>query len=133
MFRECFLTAIQAACWSPCWLTCLSSRCLNTITCPGMASAVCTDACKGHPLFVLRLRWCLSSGHVLPASASPTQPALYHLCRAENMASIEEYRYRHIMPPKEVDWRKSGVVGPIKDQHVNGAPCGCCWAFATTG
>ena len=42
------------------------------------------------------------------------------------MASIEEYRYRHITPPKEVDWRKSGVVGPVKDQHVNGAPCGCC-------
>ena len=32
-----------------------------------------------------------------------------------------------------MDWRKAGVVGPVKNQHINGAPCGCCWAFAATG
>lgn len=46
---------------------------------------------------------------------------------------IEEYRYRHIQAPAAVDWRTSGMVGPVKDQHVGGAPCGCCWAFATIG
>ena len=59
--------------------------------------------------------------------------SMLHLRSADKVVGIEEYRYRHITPPKEVDWRKSGVVGPVKDQHVNGAPCGCCWAFATTG
>ena len=24
-------------------------------------------------------------------------------------------------------------MGPVKDQHVNGTKCGCCWTFATTG
>lgn len=26
-----------------------------------------------------------------------------------------------------------GLVGVLQDQHVGGAPCGCCWAFATIG
>jgi hypothetical protein len=43
------------------------------------------------------------------------------------------YRYEHVVPPKEVDWRTRDVVGPIKNQHVGGSPCGCCWAFATIG
>lgn len=30
-----------------------------------------------------------------------------------------------------MDWRTKGVVGPIKNQHVNGSKCGCCWSFAT--
>ena len=46
---------------------------------------------------------------------------------------MEPYRYEHITPPKSVDWRTKGIVGPIKDQHVNGSACGCCWTFATTG
>ena len=46
---------------------------------------------------------------------------------------MEPFRYEHITPPKSVDWRTKGVVGPIKDQHVNGSACGCCWTFATTG
>lgn len=43
------------------------------------------------------------------------------------------YRYRYVEPEESVDWRKAGVVGPIKNQHVNGSKCGCCWSFATIG
>lgn len=53
-------------------------------------------------------------------------------CRASKHHK-EPYRYEHITPPKSVDWRTKGIVGPIKDQHVNGSACGCCWTFATTG
>lgn len=38
------------------------------------------------------------------------------------------YRLRNVKPPKAVDWREVGVVGPVKDQQG----CGSCWAFATT-
>lgn len=54
-------------------------------------------------------------------------------CSRAKAPPIEEYRYRHIQAPASVDWRTSGVVGPVKNQHVGGAPCGCCWAFATIG
>ncbi|CAL8465129.1 g4664 [Coccomyxa elongata] len=43
------------------------------------------------------------------------------------------YKYENIVPPAHVDWREKDIVGPIKNQHVGGAPCGCCWAFATIG
>lgn len=32
-----------------------------------------------------------------------------------------------------VDWHAAGLVGPVKNQHVNNTPCGCCWSFASTG
>lgn len=43
------------------------------------------------------------------------------------------YKYENITPPAHADWREKDIIGPIKDQHVGGAPCGCCWAFATIG
>lgn len=42
-----------------------------------------------------------------------------------------EYRYRYVEPAKSVDWREAGIIGPIKNQHVNNSACGCCWSFAT--
>ncbi|KAK9830270.1 hypothetical protein WJX72_010697 [[Myrmecia] bisecta] len=48
-------------------------------------------------------------------------------------SAVGPYRYENVEPPKEVDWLAKGVVGPVKNQHVNGSPCGCCWAFATIG
>ena len=51
-------------------------------------------------------------------------------CRAGNR---QLYRYRFVQPLPEVDWRQQGIVGPVKNQHVNGSKCGCCWAFATVG
>ena len=41
------------------------------------------------------------------------------------------YRYRFVEPLETVDWRKHDIIGPIKNQHMNNSPCGCCWAFAT--
>ena len=45
----------------------------------------------------------------------------------------EPFRYENIPLPRAVDWRSKGIVGPVKNQHVNGSACGCCWAFATIG
>ncbi len=53
-------------------------------------------------------------------------------CRAGKHGE-EPYRYENVTPPKSVDWTTKGVVGPVKNQHVNGSACGCCWTFATTG
>lgn len=40
----------------------------------------------------------------------------------------QHWRYEHVKAPAEVDWRqaKPPVLGAIKDQHVNGTPCGSC-------
>lgn len=42
------------------------------------------------------------------------------------------WRYEHVAAAQAVDWRSHlpPVLGPIKDQHINGTPCGSCWAFS---
>jgi len=35
--------------------------------------------------------------------------------------------------PDSINWVERGVVGAIKDQHINGTACGCCWSFACIG
>lgn len=51
------------------------------------------------------------------------------------LPSLFKRRRRHPKRPlpASVDWSTEGVLGPVKNQHINGTPCGCCWAFATTG
>lgn len=43
------------------------------------------------------------------------------------------WRYENVTPPASADWRTAQppILGPIKDQHVNGTPCGSCWAFSS--
>lgn len=44
----------------------------------------------------------------------------------------QHWRYENVTAPASVDWRTHTppVLGAIKDQHVNGTPCGSCWAFS---
>jgi len=44
----------------------------------------------------------------------------------------QHWRYENVTAPAAVDWRQHSptVLGAIKDQHVNGTPCGSCWAFS---
>lgn len=44
----------------------------------------------------------------------------------------QHWRYENVTAPAAVDWRQHQptVLGAIKDQHVNGTPCGSCWAFS---
>lgn len=53
--------------------------------------------------------------------------------RLRSTSKAWPFRYRFVKPLPEVDWVQQGVVGPVKNQHVNGSKCGCCWAFATIG
>ncbi|KAL4422406.1 hypothetical protein ABPG75_008603 [Micractinium tetrahymenae] len=39
------------------------------------------------------------------------------------------FPYGDEVPPERRDWQEEGKVTPVKDQHVGGAPCGCCYAF----
>lgn len=57
------------------------------------------------------------------------------ICRsaAENKHRSKYFRdfpYGDTVPPPSVDWAAEGLITPVKDQHVNGSKCGCCFAFA---
>ncbi|EFN59831.1 hypothetical protein CHLNCDRAFT_18068 [Chlorella variabilis] len=41
----------------------------------------------------------------------------------------DPFPYGDEVPPPKRDWRAEGKLTPVKDQHVGGAPCGCCYAF----
>ena len=50
------------------------------------------------------------------------------------LSSLSKHKKHPKRPlPASVDWSTKNVLGPVKNQHINGTPCGCCWAFATTG
>ena len=66
------------------------------------------------------------------ADVTPVRLTL-SLGNARSGKEEQPYRYRFVQPPAAVDWRAQGIVGPVKNQHVNGSKCGCCWAFATIG
>jgi hypothetical protein len=48
-------------------------------------------------------------------------------------SKVQHWRYENVTPPAAADWRAAQppILGPIKDQHVGGAPCGSCWVRGT--
>eukprot|EP00887_Chlorella_sp_A99_P002088 scaffold21.g2088.t1 len=40
------------------------------------------------------------------------------------------FPYGNETPPKAVNWKEQGLLTHVKDQHKNGSPCGCCYAFS---
>eukprot|EP00873_Tetraselmis_striata_P043358 jgi/Tetstr1/463622/TSEL_008484.t1 len=48
--------------------------------------------------------------------------------------AYRSFAYEHVADvPDSIDWHAAGKVGAIKDQHINGTACGCCWSFACIG
>jgi cathepsin L len=48
---------------------------------------------------------------------------------ASSNNKVQHWRYANVTPPAAADWRTAQppILGPIKDQHIGGAPCGSCW------
>ena len=76
-----------------------------------------------------------SPAECVTASAATPRPAPAVALPAAELARVRRapqlpYRYRFVEPLDSVDWRQHDIVGPVKNQHMNNSPCGCCWVRA---
>ena len=70
------------------------------------------------------------------AAAAASEEEVENLSVSSLLSSplSKKHHHRRRRPlPASVDWSTKNVLGPVKNQHINGTPCGCCWSFATTG
>lgn len=86
------------------------------------------------------LRFPYAAEALLDSAASAADAAAASSSSSEDLLSIplpwlssKKHHHRRRPLPASVDWSAQNVLGPVKNQHINGTPCGCCWAFATTG
>ena len=69
-----------------------------------------------------------SAADAATSAAAPGEEGLLSIA----LPSLSKHHRKRPLPAS-VDWSTKNVLGPVKNQHINGTPCGCCWAFATTG